>query len=557
MQLCIYSIKFINIGGFLMKNKPASITYEISCLHPEVTGSAIILTFHFPNKTTKQVLIDCGMYQEFNFDKYNFDFPTQFHPENIDYVFLTHTHMDHCGRLPFLIKKGYYKNIYCTNLAKRFLKPALFDSAQILDYDSKHLSKKFKTFVEPLYEIEDVKRTLNRGRGLNYNDTFKLDDNLDVTLLGNGHLMGAAMILIQVSYPCCETINLLFTGDYNVDNLFQDIPGIPKWVKKLKLIIFQESTYGDCTTESINYTYDDTLISLTKENKTVISPVIACERAEQVLLRLKNLQDKELLSKSIPIYLAGSLAIEYFKIFIEESKVDFIPENLKLVSTSNHLSLVSEMIGTKGICVIDEIPEDVLQSSTPKIILTTSGMADKGKAPYYLSKLVHREDVAIIFTCYLPSSTLGYTLKNAKKGEDHTFNVYGEKVRTQINCDIFCSNEFSSHAKADQLLDFLKQFPNLVGVFVNHGELKTKEIYSEMIENTINPSFVQIMDRSICYSMTNFKISKILNSKYSTLEDIEQKKRKIRKERKLLSKKSKPKYKNNNKRTRKYNLQYT
>ncbi len=528
-----------------MKNKPASITYEISCLHSGVTGSSIILMIHFPNGDTRHILIDCGTYQEFEYNKYNFDFPTQLHPENIDYVFLTHTHIDHCGRLPLLVKKGYYNNIYCTNLAKKLLKPALFDCAQILDYDSKHLSRKLKKCVEPLYELEDVKRTLNRCRGLNYNDTFNLDDNLNVTLLGNGHLMGAAMVLLQVSYPCCETINLLFTGDYNVNNLFQDIPGIPKWVKNLKLIVFQESTYGDSTTGSINYTYDDTLLSLLNENKTVVSPVIACERTEQVLLKLKKLQDEKLLSKSVPIYLAGSLAIEYFKIFIEESKVDFIPENLKLVSTSNHLSLVSEMIGTKDISIIDEIPEDVLQSTTPKIILTTSGMADKGKAPYYLSKLIHREDVAILFTCYLPSNTLGYTLKNAKKGQDHTFNVYGEKVRTQINCDIFCSNEFSSHAKADQLLDFLRIFPNLVGVFVNHGEIKKKEIFSEMIEKELEPTFVEILDRSVFYSMSEFDIIKIACSKYSTIEELKQISRKERKDnRKITSKKSKPKYKN-------------
>ena len=525
-----------------MKPKPDAITYEISSLHSGVTGSSIMLTFHLPNLVNKQILVDCGIFQEYEFEKYNDSFPSQFHPENIEYVFLTHTHVDHCGRLPLLVKEGFSNHIYCTNGAKSLMIPALFDCAKILESDSKYLTKKNKKFIEPLYDSDDVKNTIKLTRGMNYNETYNLDENLSVTFLGNGHLMGAASILIQISYPECKTVNLLFTGDYNTDNLFQEVPQIPKWVKKLELIVIQESTYGDSTTNDIEYTYEDNLCSLIQDNKTVISPVIACERAEQVLLKIKKLQDNNLISKRVPVFLAGSLACEYFKIYACKSKVDFIPENLNLV-TSKNITIHSEMLEGKNLEFIDEIPDELLNTKGPKIILTTSGMADKGKAPYYLSKLANREDVTILFTCYLPSNTLGYTLKNIKANSEFTFNVFGEKIKTNINCEILCSNEFSSHAKSDQLIDFLKEFPNLAGVFINHGNTKIKEVYAQKVLDFINPNFVNILDRSIFYSMLDYNILKVSNSKYASIEDIKSSTRKEIKDKKINSKKNKPKFK--------------
>lgn len=525
-----------------MKPKLDGINYEISCLHTGVTGSSIILTIHFPNGNSKQVLIDCGTFQEYEYDKYNYSFPAQLHPENIDYVFLTHTHIDHCGRLPFLVKKGYSNNIYCTNEAKEMIVPALIDCVKILKSDAKTLTKIKKKLVEPLYDNDDVMQTLRRINALDYNKKIEFDANISITLLGNGHLMGACMVLLQISYPNVETVNLLFTGDYNTDNLFCEIPEIPKWVKKLKLIVIQESTYGDTSRNSVEKTYSETLISLLRDNKTILSPVIACERAETVLYKLKELQDYNLLPKSVPIYLAGSLACEYFKIYSMHSIIDFIPENLTLV-TSNNICIHSEMLNGKNIQFTDEIPEEVLNSKGPKIILTTSGMADKGKAPFYLSKLVHRKDVSVVFTCFLPSNTLGYTLKNCKRGQEHTFNVYGEKIQTEINCEIFCTNEFSSHAKSDQLIDFLQIFPNLVGVFINHGEIKTKELYAQMVSNLVKPSFVHIMDRSTFFSISGFEIKKAACSKYASLDELNQITRKERKDMKIISKKRKIRYK--------------
>ena len=532
-----------------MKKIPENtIIYEISTLHVGVTGSAILVTYHLPNNNSKQFLVECGIFQEYEYKEYNDSLP--FKPNNIDYVFFTHTHVDHIGRLPFLVKEGYHNKIYCTNEAKSLMVPALFDCAKILDSEAKLLTKKEKKLVLPLYDSDNVKETLKLTYGMDYNKTYKLDDNLSVTFLGNGHLMGAAMILIQLSYPKCETVNLLFTGDYNVDNLFQEVPEIPKWVKKLKLIVIQECTYGDSTTSEIKYNYSENLVELINDNKTVLSPVIACERAEQVLLKLKKLQDNNMISKKIPIYLAGSLACEYFKIYACKSKIDFIPENLTLVS-SKEITIHSEMLENKNLSFIHEIPDNILESKGPKIILTTSGMADKGKAPYYLSKLAHRDDVTIFFTCYLPSSTLGYSLKNLKKGSEFTFSVFGEKIKTEINAEIISCNEFSSHAKSDQLLDFLKLFPNLVGVFVNHGNLKTKEIYTKEILDKIEPEFVEILDRSIFYMMSSYQIIKFSNSKYMSLIDLKNLTKKTRKDRKIQSKKNKPKFKRSNPRSSK------
>lgn len=527
-----------------------TITYELSCLHEGVTGSAIILNIHFPNGITKQILIDLGEFQEMEYKDYNKSLP--FKAQNISYVFLTHTHIDHCGRVPFLVKNGYSNNIYCTNEARELLAPALFDCAKILANEAKLQTKKEKKLILPLYSSDDVKQTLKLTNGMNYNEVYKLDENIQVTFLGNGHMRGAAMILVQLIYPKCETVNLLFTGDYNTYNLFQQVPKIPRWVKDLKLIVIEEATYGDSSSNDVVYNYCDTLLKLVKEKRTVISPVIACERTEQVLLKLKQMQDLNMLSEDIPIFLAGTLACEYFKIYANSSKVDFIPKNLTIVA-QKELKLNSSFIADKEIKYMPEIPDSTLESIGAKIILTTSGMADKGKAPYYLSKLVSKSTTTILFTCFLPPGTLGYTLKSLKKGDEFCFNVFGEKITTIVNANVICCNQFSSHAKSEKLLELLSNF-NLAGVFINHGNTTIKEIYKNKVMETFDISFVNILDRSIFYSMSGYKCLKASCSKYPSNSYYKNLVRKTRKERKLQSKKRKQKLvKSNKKKVKRFN----
>src|SRR5574344_588901 len=526
----VFSKYYILIGGFLMKERSKSeIQYTISSLSPEVTGSCNFLCVTFPNGTSKKIIVDFGLFQENKFKDYNSNIP--FNPNQIDYVFLTHSHIDHYGRFPFMVLNGYDGPIFYTTDTRTMMTDGLFDCATIAERESILETKKQKKQIDPLYTSLDVIDTLKLTTNVEYNICYTIDKNVSATFIGNGHMLGAACILIQLSYPKCETINLLFTGDYKKENIFKKVPKMPKWVKELKLIIIQESTYGDSLSS------DETLVSLINESQTVISPVIACERTEQVLLKIKELQIDGKISKNIPIYLSGSLACKYFKVYSERSNVDFIPENLTLV-TLKKIKLESKMIQNKNVKIIDEIPSEILNSKSPKIILTTSGMGDNGKAPLYFSKLAMRKDVTILFTCYLPEGTLGYTLSSLKKGSEYTFNIFGEKVKIPIHCNIVSCNEFSSHARSDELIEFLKQFSNLHGVFITHGEVIAKEFYSNKVIEEVNPSFVNIFDRSVFYSMSGYNIRKVTNSKFSSIESS---RKNIRKKDSQV-KKSKPKY---------------
>lgn len=522
-----------------MKKKPKAISYDIATLHPAVTGSSILVTVIFPNGNKKKFLIDCGIFQEFSFEGYNNNIP--FDVRNIDFAFLTHNHVDHSGRFPYIVSEGYQNEIYCTQNTKDMLATALFDCVRILENNSKFETKRKKKFVKPLYGNSDVLNTLKLTRGMEYNKPYDIDENFTVTFLGNGHLLGASCILVQIKEAECEEVNLLFTGDYKKDNLFQEVPQIPKWVKKLKLVIIQESTYGNSTSNDIKKSYDNVITKLMDENKTVISPVIACERAEQILLRLKELKDNNRIDKNVPIFLTGDLATMYFKIFLKKSQIDFVPYNLSIVSEKKS-NYNSPMLENKNFNIIKEIPDIVLNDKFSKIILTTSGMGDHGKAPYYMSKLCMRDDVNLLFSCYLPPNSLGAKLQKLEAGSDYTFNIMGEKITIPINSEVISCNEFSSHAKSDELIEFLKMFPNLSGVFINHGVPNTKELYMQRLMDEIKElDFVYIMSRSIYYSLTNYEVTKIKSSKFISLDDIKQSERKNIKEQ--VPKKSKPKYK--------------
>ena len=456
--------------------------------HQEVTGSCFILNPRFPSGERSMGGVDCGLFQEREYQELNSSFP--FNPENMNFFLVTHNHVDHVGRLPLLVKQGYDKPIYLTVPTAKLLPHALMDSEKVLRDTAKRINKK------PLYTEADVDRTLKLVVPCEYDTPIQITDNIQATFLKNGHLLGASMIYVRISYPGFDDINLLFTGDWHYKNLFFDVDPIPEEILKKPLTIIQESTYGSMESWEMVEKFEQNLLKAVAENKSVIVPVFSLGRSQELLYKLRRLQETEKLSLDVPIYLDGKLAIRYTNLYLKETKsirpdmLDFLPKNLTFVDKT--------------------IRPQILYDYNTKIVLTTSGMGSYGPAQVYLPEYVARKDALIHFTGYVAEGTLGRKLKDTPYGE--TVEIGGLVVRKRAVVEY--TTEYSAHAKADDMIRFLQQFQNLKLVLLNHGETETKQKFAKRILDEVETKQLGILDREYLFRVNPYGFQKSLSTKF-------------------------------------------
>ena len=461
---------------------------DVMAMHPEVTGSCNLVIAKFPNNETIRFVVDCGLFQEKEYEELNSTL--SFNAENVDFCLVTHNHVDHTGRLPFMAKKGFFKQIYATETTCKLLPLALNDSLKVLQDVSKRKNKKC------LYNEGDVDRTLSLLKPCKFNETVEICDNVKVTFLNNGHLIGAAIILVQISYPGCDDINLLFTGDYNNKNMFFDVNPIPEWILNLPLTVIQESTYGNMDTTGIHKCFKENILKCISNGGTVVTPVFSLGRSQEILYELKCMQDEGALSKDIPIYFDGKLAIKYTDLFIndgldiKEDMRNFLPEKLITVNKSSR--------------------SEVLEDTERKIILTTSGMGSYGPAQVYIPEYITRENALIHFTGYTAEGTLGNRLKNTESGE----NVEVGGLITKKMAKVEYTTEYSAHAKADEMITFLNQFRNLKLILVNHGESEVKNTFANRIVKEVKTKRVGLLGREFFFRVNPYGLVKTLSTKF-------------------------------------------
>lgn len=462
---------------------------DIMACHPEVTGSCFLCILKLPNRETTKFVVDCGLFQEEKHNQYNESLP--FDCDNIDFVLLTHNHVDHTGRLPFLYKNGYRGKIYTSTQTKTILPLALGNSQKVLSdiYKRKH--------QKPLYTEKDVDMALNNTIGVEFNKRTEITPYVNVTFLGNGHLVGAAMILVEVNYPGEEPINLLFTGDYNNKNEFIDIPPIPEEVKDLRISVITESTYGATSVDEIDYNYfSEKVLEATSNNKSIVIPAFSLGRSQEVLYNLKKLQDANELDVNIPIYFDGNLAHAYTNVYlkadglIREEMKNFLPENLTFVDCT--------------------IRDSLLNVESTKIIVTTSGMGTYGPAQIYIPYFVSRKQALILFTGYTAEGSVGSNLRNAEVGE--AVKVCG--LLCKKRADVSYCNQFSAHAKSEELIELLKYFNNLRAVLIAHGEEATKEIFAEKVLEEVDSRSVGILNRDYFFRLGSYGVEKTMSTRF-------------------------------------------
>ncbi len=465
---------------------------DIMAMNQEVTGSGNFVSVKLPDGNFVSVklpdgnsirfVVDFGLFQEKEYSNLNYEL--QFKPESIDCCFVTHNHIDHIGRLPYMVKKGYKEKIYTTDITCKLLPVAIMNTVKVF----KQIAKRKNS--QSLYNEVDARKTFQLLRPCTYNETIKIGEYIKVTFFPNGHLPGAAVILVSISYPQYEDINLLFTGDYNCRNMFFNVQPIPKWVLELPLIVVQESTYGNMYSTEIKPCLKENVKKCIEKGGTVVALVFSLGRAQEILYQLKKMQEEGELPSNIPIHLDGKLTQKYTQLYCESKLgleiTDFLPENITFVDDENRIN--------------------ILKDRNPKIIVTSSGMGSYGPAPMYILEYIQQENALIQFTGYTAEGTLGRKLIDAQVGE--TVQVEGLMVKKKA--DVQYTKEFSAHAKADEMINFLKQFKKLKLVLLNHGTTDVKEVFAKKILNEVDTKSVGILGGDYLFRVNPYGLVKTL-----------------------------------------------
>lgn len=460
---------------------------DVMALHPEVTGSCSLVVVKYPDGDSTRFIVDCGLFQEEEYKHYNQDFP--FDCTNCEFVLITHDHTDHVGRLPLLVKKGFNGHIYMSETSKILLPIVLKDCQKVMSESAKRWCQK------ELYSEANTFEACGMAVECKYEETIYINRHIKATFFVNGHLLGAAIILVQISFPGYDDINILFTGDYNSKNLFFEVPQLPDWVLELPLTVVQEATYGNMNSNIIVPSLEDNIVMCMNKNKTAVCMAFSLGRYQEVLYILKIMKERGKIDDSIPIYLDGKLALRYTTLYpkldiIRPELKDFLPTNIRMVDKT--------------------LRESLMENQENKIILTTSGMGTYGPAQRYIPSYISQQDCLLQFTGYTAEGTLGRQLKDTTRGEKVVINGLVKKKLANVEY----TNELSAHAKADEMIAFLKSFKNLKLVLINHGEYAAKQKFSFRVSSEIKAKNVAILGRDYLFRINPYGLVRSFSTSF-------------------------------------------
>ena len=436
-----------------------------------VTGSC-----HCLEVNGKRILVDCGL-QQGKDEVSNAEFP--FAPGSIDYVLVTHAHIDHSGRIPMLLKQGFQGEILTTRLTANLMRVMLLDSAHIQEQDAEWKNRKGErsgaAHVEPLYTTEDAQRVAECTRTCEYGEKIDLCDGVQVEFVDAGHLLGSASIIINAT-EAGVTKSIVFSGD--LGNINQHIIRDPTHLHGADYVVM-ESTYGDRNHTEV-WSYTDDLAKIIDETMAkggnVIIPSFAVGRTQELLYFIREIKDKKLV-KSNPdfaVYIDSPLAREATQIFTGDLRGYLDEDALKLVADGTHMFNFSNLRMT----ATTEESKALNEDPTPKVIISASGMCDAGRIRHHLKHNLWRPECTVVFVGYQGEGTLGRYLLNGAK----SVKMFGEEI--MVRAQIVNYTGLSSHADRDHLLSWIADFkePKPQHVFVVHGDREVAPFFAQTIQ---------------------------------------------------------------------------
>ncbi|MEF9946410.1 MAG: MBL fold metallo-hydrolase [Lachnospiraceae bacterium] len=425
----------------------------------EVTGSC-----HLLEACGKNILVDCGMEQ--GPDLYeNQELPVA--PSNIDYILLTHAHIDHSGLIPLLCKEGFRGQIITTFATSDLCNIMLRDSAHIQEFEAEWRNRKAKRSgeepYEPMYTMEDADAAIRLLAPVPYEQLVEVTEGIQVCFRDIGHLLGSASIEVRLQEGTVEK-TIVFSGD--VGNIAQPIIKDPKPVKNADYVVI-ESTYGNRLhgTERPDYIGDFTRIlrETFAKGGNVIIPSFAVGRTQELLYFIREIKEKKLLKaySDFEVYVDSPLAIEATNIFHKNIRGCFDQEAMELVDKGINPLLFP---GLKTTITSDE-SKLINFDEKPKVIISASGMCEAGRIRHHLKHNLWRKECTILFVGYQAVGTLGRSLVEGAT----SVKLFGERV--EVKAKIENLKGISGHADKEGLLHWLEGFETpLQHVFVVHGE---------------------------------------------------------------------------------------
>jgi metallo-beta-lactamase family protein len=448
-----------------------------------VTGSNYLI------KNEKySILIDCGLFQgNYELERMNFDeFP--YNPSEIDYLILTHAHIDHSGRIPKLVKDGFKGKIVTTKATYDLCKIMLVDSAKIqeadVEWENRKRQRAGKKPIEPLYTIEEAEISLKFFETYYYNQKIIINDDIQLRFRDAGHMLGSSIIELWVREKG-DYIKIVSSGDLGMPR--RPIINNPEYIDEADYLLI-ESTYGNSIHEEYKKSTEKLVEIINKtalRGGTVIIPSFSVGRTQELIYELnKYYEYNEEIEEymKIPIYIDSPMAVlatEAFQAnsscFNEEAKNlilkgdnPFIFPNLRYVNDQKESMLLNKY-------------------KFPKVIISSSGMATAGRIRHHLKHNLWDEKNSLVFVGYQAEGTLGRIILNGAK----RVKILGEEVA--VKAEVYDLEGFSGHADQIMIMDWIRKFKTKPQkIFIVHGEEEpskalSKEIKDEFKIETILP----------------------------------------------------------------------
>ena len=434
---------------------------------------------HLVECAGKHILIDCGLYQgsrelnEENAEEFGFD------PAGIDFLLLTHAHLDHCGQIPLLSKRGFKGEIITTSATRELARLVMLDSAHLQEEEARYQSRKKARHGHgnhsgtPLYSVLDaLNSTEHFGRSASYGHPLELVPGIRATFIDAGHILGSACIHLELAEQG-QHRSLLFSGDLgNAERPFLRSPATPPRAD----VVIMETTYGDRLHKALKPSVEELYEAINdtfQRGGNVVIPTFALERAQELLFYLREGVEQSRLPGSIQVFLDSPMAISATEIF-ERHPECYQPEVAELFREGR------DPFQLPGVHFTRETAESMALNriGSGAVILAGSGMCTGGRVRHHLRHNLWRRESTVIFVGFAARGTLARQIIDGAQ----RVRIYGEEIR--VAAKIHTINGFSAHADQAELLSWHRQTGSPGRTFLVHGDEDVMQHFASRLQDT-------------------------------------------------------------------------